>query len=64
MRKELGLTQSQLAEMAEMSARSLSDYEKGHRDIMKINIVTACKLAKALGYGMDDFVEALYSQNE
>lgn len=41
MRKELGLTQSQLAEMVGISARTIQNYEKGRTDIRKIDIITA-----------------------
>ncbi len=52
-RKELGLTQAQLAEKADVRAATISDIEsgksRGRMDVMQ-------RIAAALGLGLDDLV--------
>lgn len=56
-RTELGLSQSQLAEKAEVSIRTLQCYERGARDINKAYALIVYKLAKALGCKVEDLLE-------
>lgn len=50
-RNNLGLTQRQLSEMAEISQTQLSDYENGNKTP---NLFTFAKLSRALRKSMDD----------
>lgn len=52
-----GLSQSQLAEKANMSIRTLQNYEVGYRNIENANLMTLCKLAIALNCQIADLIE-------
>ena len=56
-RKERGLSQSELADKADMSIRTLQSLESGTRDIRKVALDTALKLEKALECGIEDIIE-------
>lgn len=56
-RKEAKLSQSQLAAMAEISVRSLQNWEIGHRNINTCPAITAYKLARALGCHIEEILE-------
>jgi len=51
-REEEGLTQAELAARAGMHKQIISELERGTRQPVW---ETACRLAKALGRGLDDF---------
>ena len=53
-----GLSQSQLAEKANMSVRTLQNYETGYRSIENANLSTLCRLAVALNCQLVDLVES------
>ena len=56
-RKAAGITQSKLAEAAEISLRSLQDFEQGRHPINKAAAITVYKLAQALDCEMADILE-------
>lgn len=56
-RKEKGLSQSQLANLAGVSKRSLQEYEQGARDINKAKAIVVLALADALGVEVRDLLE-------
>lgn len=56
-RKELGLTQSQLAKKAEISIRTIQEYEQERLDINGASGITLYKIAKALDCNMEDLLE-------
>ena len=47
-RQEAGLSQSQLAEKARISVRTLQHYEVGYHDIRKAAVETVLAIAEAL----------------
>lgn len=49
MRKEAGLSQSELAKKSGVSVRLIQAYEQGLKDINKGQVVTVLELAEALG---------------
>lgn len=55
-RLEAGLSQSQLAERAGISIRTLQHYEIGDRDIRKAAIETGLRIADALGCNINDIL--------
>ncbi len=57
MRLSAGLSQSQLAQKAGVSVRTLQDYEQGHTDFMGASIRRALKLAQALGCRIEDLID-------
>ena len=56
-RRASGMSQSELAKAAEMSVRTLQALETGARDIDKVNVLTALKLARALDCSIEDILE-------
>ena len=57
MRKSRGMSQSQLAELSEISIRMIQYYEQGVRDINKAQGSTLRKLANVLACAMEDLME-------
>ena len=55
-REEKGLTQVNLAKIAEISPRMVSKYENGERDIFKAESQTVYKIAQALGCTVEDIL--------
>lgn len=55
-RQEAGLSQSQLAEKAGLSLRTLQHYEIGDKDIRKAAIETVLALAEALGCDINEII--------
>lgn len=55
-REASGLSQSQLAENAELSKRTLQELEQGRRDINGVKLLTLLKICDALGCGLEDIV--------
>lgn len=49
MREAKGMSQSKLAEASGVNVRMIQHYEQGFRDINKAEVVTALRLADALG---------------
>ena len=55
-RQAAGLSQSQLADKAGISVRTLQHYEIGDKDIRKAAVVTVIALAKALDCDITDII--------
>lgn len=56
-RKESGMTQSELAKQSGVSLRSIQMYEQRNKDINKARLETVNDLAKTLGCKMEDLME-------
>ena len=56
-RKGSGMSQSELAKKAEVSVRTLQALEVGARNIDKVNVLTALKLARALDCSIEDILD-------
>lgn len=56
-RKEKGLNQKELAELAGINPRIISKYESGEKNINHACALTVWRLAKALGVEMKDILE-------
>ena len=56
-RKGSGMSQSELAKAAEMSVRTLQALEVGARNIDKVSVLTALKLARALDCSIEDILD-------
>ena len=52
-----GLSQSQLAKSTGISVRTLQSYEQGQRDIYKMQLQTASRIAQALGVEIEKLLE-------
>ena len=57
LRKAAGLSQSQLARAAGVPVRTLQALEVGARNIDKVSVLTALKLARALDCNIEDILE-------
>ena len=55
-RKQSGLSQSQLAELSGVSLRMIQKYETGNRDINNASAITVYKLAQALKVNVEDLL--------
>ena len=51
------MSQSELAKAAEMSVRTLQALEVGARNIDKVSVLTALKLARALECNIEDILD-------
>ena len=56
-RQGAGISQSELARKAEISVRTLQSLEAGARNIDKVAVLTALKLARALDCSIEDILE-------
>jgi transcriptional regulator with XRE-family HTH domain len=56
-RKESGLSQTQLSELSGVSMRMISKYETGEKDINKAQSLTVYKLAEALDVSIENLLE-------
>ena len=56
-REANGLSQSQLADMAEVSLRSIQMYEQRKNSIDKAQVHSLFRLSKVLGCSMEDLLE-------
>lgn len=56
-RKGTGMSQSELASKAEMPIRTLQALEVGARNIDKVSVLTALKLARALDCNIEDILD-------
>ena len=56
-RRASGMSQSELADKAQMSVRTLQALEVGARNIDKVSVLTALKLARALDCSIEDILE-------
>lgn len=51
------MSQSELANKAEINVRTIQHYEQGFRDINKTSALTLYKLARALGTKMENLLQ-------
>lgn len=56
-RQARGLSQSKLANLAEVELRSIQMYEQRRNDINKAQVETLYKLARVLGCNIEDLLE-------
>lgn len=56
-RLDAGMSQSELANKAEINVRTIQHYEQGFRDINKTSALTLYKLAQALGTQMEKLLQ-------
>ena len=56
-RKGSGMSQNELAKKAEVSVRTLQALETGARNIDKVSVLTALKLARALDCSIEDILD-------
>ena len=56
-RQGAGMSQSELASKAQMSVRTLQALEVGARNIDKVSVLTALKLARALDCNIEDILD-------
>ena len=56
-RQGAGMSQSELARKAEISVRTLQSLETGARNIDKVAVLTALKLARALDCNIEDILD-------
>ena len=56
-RAAYGITQAELAKMADVSLRSIQMYEQRNKDINKANVETIYRIARVLGCSMEDLLE-------
>lgn len=56
-RTAYGITQAELAKMADVSLRSIQMYEQRNKDINKANAETIYRIARVLGCSMEDLLE-------
>lgn len=56
-RRASGMSQSELARKAEISVRTLQSLETGARNIDKVAVLTALKLARALDCNIEDVLD-------
>lgn len=56
-RQSAGMSQSELARKAEISVRTLQSLETGVRNIDKVAVLTALKLARALECNIEDILD-------
>ena len=52
-----GMSQRELADKAQMSIRTLQALEVGARNIDKVSVLTALKLARALDCNIEDILD-------
>ena len=56
-RKELGITQKELAEKSGVNIRMIQQYESRVKDINKAAVITVMSLSKVLGCQVEDLME-------
>lgn len=56
-RRLVGLTQKQLAEKAGISIRTIQAYEQGQKDFGQAAVQTVLKIARALGFTVEELIE-------
>ena len=55
-RKELGISQKELAEKSGINLRTLQDYEQGRKDIKKASVTTVLTLSLVLKCKIEDII--------
>ena len=56
-RQKAGLSQSELAYMADISVRTLQDYEQGRKPLEGARAITVLTLARILGCTVEDLID-------
>lgn len=56
-RKKRGLTQAELAEVSNVSYRTIQEYEQKRSDLNKASVITVYQIAKALNCTVEDLIE-------
>lgn len=56
LRRKNNLSQSKLAELAELNIRTLQDYEQGRKDLNNAKAITVYKLAKILNCNIEELL--------
>ena len=56
-RTKKGLSQSEFAKLANVSYRTLQDYDQGAKDINRTAAITLFRIAKALDCKIEDLLE-------
>ena len=56
LRRKNNLSQSKLAELAELNIRTLQDYEQGRKDLNNAKSITDYKLAKILNCNIEELL--------
>ena len=56
-RRRRGLSQSELAEAAQVPLRTLQQYEQGQKDILKANVAYAVSLSHVLGCSVEEILD-------
>ena len=57
LREARGLSQSELAKLADVNIRTIQSYEQGLRDINKAEVLLVYRIAKALRCKIEDIIE-------
>lgn len=60
-RKQLGLTQQEIARRAEIFCQQYQRFESGERSLLKAYFITACKIIDALEMNISDFYQGKYN---
>ena len=53
------MSQSELAEAAQVSLRTLQQYEQGQKDILKANVEYVVSLAHVLGCSVEEILDCI-----
>ena len=56
-RQRRGMSQSELAEAAQVPLRTLQQYEQGQKDILKANVEYVVSLAHVLGCSVEEILD-------
>ena len=64
LRKNLGISQRELAHRSGVSLRSIQMYEQRNKDINKAQLTTVRNLARALGCDIEKLVEPVFSMGD
>ena len=64
LRKNLGMSQRELAHRSGVSLRSIQMYEQRNKDINKAQLMTVRNLARALGCDIEKLVEPVFSMGD
>ena len=59
-RKELNISQSELAELTGIKLRTLQEYEQNRRDVKQASAESVYEISKALGIRIEDVLEREY----
>jgi transcriptional regulator with XRE-family HTH domain len=57
-REQAGLSQSQLAEKADIKLRTLQEYEQGRKSLEKAAVVAVLKITRVLNCKIEDLIDS------